>query len=186
MYTPFGVQQSRLPFATVPTVNPMLNVRKEVPPAPKKPAHELPDLPRSLNFYADYSGCGHWRMIWPEKLLNCYGRANIQGGTVMIGDKNFYKGLTTIRIQRQATDQQLNFIKWLKGVQEEFKFKIIYEIDDLIFKEDIPDYNKFKFAFEDPNIRKTSMEIMQLCDEITVTNKFMKNYYAIPKPLVLF
>ena len=156
-----------------------MNVSRLKPTPPKQPAHELPDLPRALNFYADYSGCGHWRMIWPEKLLNCYGKANIQGGTVMIGDKNFYKGLTTIRIQRQATQQQLNFIKWLKSSQVggDFNFKIVYEIDDLIFKEDIPDYNKFKFAFEDPNIRKTSMEIMQLCDEITVTNTFMKEYY---------
>tara|TARA_R100001015_G_C4624838_1_gene183132 strand:- start:232 stop:1392 length:1161 start_codon:yes stop_codon:yes gene_type:complete len=156
-----------------------MNVNRFTKPnPPKQPAHELPDLPRGLNFYADYSGCGHWRMIWPEKLLNCYGKANIQGGTVMIGDKNFYKGHKTIRIQRQATEQQLNYIKWLKTIQKEFKFKIIYEIDDLIFKEDIPDYNKFKFAFEDPNIRKWSMEIMQHCDELTVTNTFMKNYYT--------
>ena len=111
MITPFGVQQSRLPFAPAPTVNPLLNVQRTqpVPTQPKKPAHELPDLPRALNFYADYSGCGHWRMIWPEKLLNCYGRANIQGGTVMIGDKNFYKGLNTIRIQRQATEQPVTY-----------------------------------------------------------------------------
>ena len=122
MITPFGVQQSRLPFAATPTINPLLNVqRAQTPIKVNKPAHELPDLPRSLNFYADYSGCGHWRMIWPEKLLNCYAKANIQGGTVMIGDKNFYKDLTTIRIQRQATDQQLKFIQWLKQVQQEFK-----------------------------------------------------------------
>ena len=178
MITPFGVQQSRLPFAAAPTMNPLMNVQRLQPVHEKKqPAHELPDLPRALNFYADYSGCGHWRMIWPEKLLNCYGKANIQGGTVMIGDKNFYKGHKTIRIQRQATEQQLNYIKWLKNIQKEFGFKIVYEIDDLIFKEDIPDYNKFKFAFEDPNIRKWSMEIMQHCDEITVTNKFMRDYY---------
>ena len=37
----------------------------------------------------------------------------------MIGDKNFYKGLSTIRIQRQATEQQLNYIKWLKTIQKE-------------------------------------------------------------------
>ena len=115
MYTPFGVQQNRLPFASSVSINPMMNVQRLTPVQNKQPAHELPDLPRSLNFYADYSGCGHWRMIWPEKLLNCYAKANIQGGTVMIGDKNFYKNLTTIRIQRQATEQQLNFIKWLKS-----------------------------------------------------------------------
>ena len=139
--------------------------------------HSAPDLTRGINFYADYSGCGHWRMIWPELLLNCYGKANVQGGTVMVGDKNFYKGIKTIRIQRQATESQLSYIKWLKQIQPECGFKIVYEIDDLIFNEDIPHYNKFRFAFEDPSIRKTSMNIMQICDEITVTNKFMKDYY---------
>ena len=117
-------------------------------------------------------------MIWPELLLNCFAKANVQGGgTVMIGDKNFYSGIKTVRIQRQATESQANYIKWLHELAKELKFKIIYEIDDIIFKEDIPHYNKFRFAFEDPKIRQTSMEIMQICDEITVTNKFMQDYY---------
>jgi glycosyltransferase involved in cell wall biosynthesis len=57
------------------------------------------------------------------------------------------------------------------------KFRIIYEIDDIIFSEDIPDYNKFKPAFIDPKIRKVSQEIMAMCDEITVTCNFMRDYY---------
>ena len=116
-------------------------------------------------------------MIWPELLLNCYAKANVQGGTVMIGDKNFYNGIKTVRIQRQATESQLNYIKWLKQLSQELNFKVIYEIDDIIFKEDIPHYNKFRFAFDNPDIRKTSLEIMQICDEVTVTNKFMQDYY---------
>ena len=175
MITPFQ-SGTRLPFA--PPVDPNVSLANIKPKfTSKTKTHSAPDLPRGLNFYADYSGCGHWRMIWPEKLLNCYGKANIQGGTVMIGDKNFYKGMQTIRIQRQATDSQAQFIRWLKELSKELKFHVIYEIDDIIFKEDIPHYNKFRFAFEDPSIRKTSMEIMQLCDEITVTNEFMKEYY---------
>ena len=64
MITPFGVRPTPLPFAAAPTVNPMLNVPRLTPVQPKQqPGHELPDLPRALNFYADYSGCGHWRMI---------------------------------------------------------------------------------------------------------------------------
>ena len=185
MITPFAANVQRLPFSPPIINNPLApgagisNITQITRPkvTAKSTTHTAPDLPRGVNFYADYSGCGHWRMIWPELLLNCYGKANIQGGTVMIGDKNFYKGLKTIRIQRQATESQLNYIKWLKQIQGECDFKIIYEIDDLIFKEDIPFYNKFRFAFEDPSIRQTSMEIMQICDEITVTNKFMKEYY---------
>ena len=177
MLTPFQQTTSQLPFAPTQINNPALYTPK--PAAQKTPTdgHKGPDLPRALNFYADYSGCGHWRMIWPELLLNCYAKINIQGGTVMIGDKNFYQGIKTVRIQRQATDTQSKYIKWLKNVGRECGFKIIYEIDDIIFKEDIPHYNKFRFAFEDPKIRQTSMEIMQICDEITVTNKFMQDYY---------
>jgi hypothetical protein len=184
MLTPF--KQAHIPFSNVTPNNPLmagvvqpqaLGHRPQKKITADAHTHSAPDLPRGINFYADYSGCGHWRMIWPELLLNCYGKANVQGGTVMIGDKNFYKDIKTIRIQRQATNSQLSYIKWLKSIQEEMKFKIVYEIDDLIFSEDIPQYNKFRFAFEDSSIRKTSMEIMQICDEITVTNQFMKDYY---------
>ncbi len=47
-----------------------------------------------------------------------------------------------------------------------------------MFHEDIPDYNKFKTAFTDPKVRKCGEEIMQMCDEITVTCEYMKEYYA--------
>ena len=116
MITPFGVQQSRLPFAPAPTVNPLLNVQRTQPVIEqKKPAHELPDLPRSLNFYADYSGCGHWRMIWPEKLLNCYGKANIQGGTVMIGDKNIdYQFGNKIKAKTIIINENLDIFRQVK------------------------------------------------------------------------
>ena len=177
MITPYQ-HTNRLPFSPPIPGNPAINLAPtSYKSSLKKSGHAAPDLPRGLNFYADYSGCGHWRMIWPELLLNCYAKANVQGGTVMIGDKNFYNGVKTVRIQRQATETQANYIKWLHELGKELKFNIIYEIDDIIFKEDIPHYNKFRFAFEDPKIRQTSMEIMQTCNEITVTNKFMQDYY---------
>ena len=134
-------------------------------------------LPRGVNFYADFSGCGYWRMIWPEHILNAYQKVIVQGSTIMIGDKNFYSGVKAIRIQRQATPNQLKFVEFLKSIQGDCGFRLIYEIDDIIFSEDIPDYNKFKPAFTDPVIRETSQKIMAMCDEITVTCDYMKNYY---------
>jgi len=53
----------------------------------------------------------------------------------------------------------------------------MYDIDDIVFSEDIPDYNKFKGAFTDPSIRECALNIMQEVDEITVTCKFMQEYY---------
>jgi hypothetical protein len=135
------------------------------------------DLPRALNYYADYSGCGFWRMIWPEHLLNAHQKLVVHGSTVMCFDPNYYRGVKAVRIQRQATESQLKFVQFLKEVSQKVGFRIIYEIDDLVFSEDIPEYNKFKPAFTDPSIRRTAQAIMELCDEITVTCDFMKEYY---------
>lgn len=135
-------------------------------------------LPRSIQYYADFSGCGFWRMIWPEHLLNAYNHCTVHGSTVMCLDPRYYVKTNVVRIQRQATEHQLTFVKFLKEVQKQVGFKLIYEIDDIVFSEDIPEYNKFKPAFTDPKIRANILEIMNLCDEITVTCQFMKDYYS--------
>lgn len=143
----------------------------ELPPPPETM------LPRVLNYYADYSGCGFWRMIWPEHVLNAHQKLVVHGSTVMCFDPNYFRGVKAVRIQRQATEHQLKFIEFLKQLSTQLGFRLIYEIDDLVFSEDIPDYNKFKPAFTDPKIRQTAQRIMELCDEITVTCDFMRDYY---------
>lgn len=135
------------------------------------------NIPRVLQYYADYSGCGFWRMIWPEHLLNAFNHYTVHGSTVMNLDPRYYIKVQAVRIQRQATSHQLEFVKFLKEVSKQIGFRLIYEIDDVVFSEDIPDYNKYKPAFTDPQIRKNCQEIMNLCDEVTVTCKFMKEYY---------
>lgn len=70
----------------------------------------------------------------------------------------------------------MSFLKDIQRTQKD-PMNIIYEIDDIIFIEDIPEYNKFRSAFDNPVIRKTSMEIMNMTDEMTVTNHFMKDYF---------
>jgi glycosyltransferase involved in cell wall biosynthesis len=135
------------------------------------------NIPRVVQYYADYSGCGFWRMIWPEHLLNAFNHFTVHGSTVMNLDPRYFVNVKAVRIQRQATSHQLQFVKFLKEISKEVGFRIIYEIDDLIFSEDIPEYNKYKPAFTDPEIRKNCQDIMSLCDEITVTCPFMKEYY---------
>lgn len=175
--------------------NPLLQQAQRTLPVaiPQQPVQLQPDnspppdtnLPRAVQYYADYSGCGFWRMLWPEHLLNAYGKMTVHGSTVMVLDPRWYVNVKAVRIQRQATSSQLQFVKFLREVSEQISkqpgqtgFRIIYEIDDLVFSEDIPDYNKFKTAFVDPQIRKNAQDIMSLCDEVTVTCQFMKDYYA--------
>jgi O-antigen biosynthesis protein len=169
--------QGNLPFQQNPfQQNPFvksLTQQKQVQ-SPKPPEQELP---RFLNYYADYSGCGHWRMIWPEQVMNAHNKAVVHGTTVMNVDSRYYVNTKGVRIQRQATPQQLEFVKFLRQLADKNNFRLIYEIDDICFAEDIPDYNKYKTAFTDPEIRKSAQEMMALCDEITVTCPFMRDYY---------
>lgn len=161
------------PFGNFGSTGPMGPMQTNpLPPPPET------QLPRVLNYYADYSGCGFWRMIWPEHVMNAHQKLVVHGSTVMCFDPNYFRYVKTVRIQRQATEHQHRFLQFLRELSKELKFRIVYEIDDLVFSEDIPDYNKFKPAFTDPKIRKTAQEIMEMCDEITVTNEFMRDYYS--------
>lgn len=171
-------------FSNSPFANPLLQNVPSIVPPPSQPVVRPGDTvppevgnPRVQQYYADYSGCGFWRMIWPEHLLNAFGKFCVHGTTVMNLDPRYYIQTKAVRVQRQATSSQLQFVKFLKEVQKQIGFRIVYEIDDLVFCEDIPDYNKFKTAFVDPEIRRNAQEIMSLCDEITVTCDFMKEYY---------
>lgn len=147
--------------------------QKEPPPL------EMPGagLARAINYYADYAGCGWWRMIAPEMLLNINNKAVISGLTTMVLDPRFYAGIKAVRLQRQATPVQLEFLKFLKMGAKHHNFKIIYEIDDIIVKDDIPDYNRCKVAFESDEIMKSCIEMMGMSDEISVTCQYMKEYY---------
>jgi|688.fasta_scaffold27356_2 hypothetical protein len=146
---------------------------------PQPPPIEMPEmnLPRCINYYADYGGCGYWRMIWPEYCLNIYNKAVISGLTCMVLDLRFYQGIKTIRMQRQATPVQSAFIKELTKAKSQFNYRIIYEVDDIVFKDDIPDYNRCKDAFVKQEIIDSILEIMGMMDEITVTCQYMKDYY---------
>jgi len=147
--------------------------QKEPPPL------EMPGqgLSRAINYYADYAGCGWWRMIAPEILMFINNKAVICGLTTMVLDPRFYNGIKAVRLQRQATPVQLQFLKFLKQGSAQHNFKIIYEIDDIIIKDDIPNYNRCKVAFESDEIMNSCIEMMQMSDEISVTCQYMKDYY---------
>ena len=167
--------QQKTPFDVKPFNNPLNTQRAdESENRPKAPEE---GLIRFLNYYADYSGCGHWRMIWPEQVMNAHNKAVVHGTTVMNLDERYYGHVKGVRIQRQATPTQLQFVQYLRNLADKHNFRLIYEIDDICFGEDIPDYNKYKTAFTDPEIRKSAQEMMAMCDEVTVTCPFMRDYY---------
>jgi hypothetical protein len=71
-------------------------------------------LPRVIHFCADQSGCGFWRMLWPAHDLLAYNKAVVMNLYQMVFDPRFYGGVDAVRVQRQATDSQLEFMKFLR------------------------------------------------------------------------
>ena len=147
--------------------------------SPGPPPIEMAEatVPRAINYYADQGGCGYWRMGWSEYLLNIKQKANIAGLTAMVLSENFYQNIKAVRLQRQATLHQKTFVTALKELSGKYKFKLLYEVDDIVFKDDIPDFNRCKDAFNNPEIARTILEIMNIVDEFTVTCQYMKDYY---------
>lgn len=134
-----------------------------------------------VNYYADVGGCGHWRMLWAIDMLVKLKEFTNTSSMRMIFDLNFYNNIQTVRFQRQASKVQKGFVEFLveyKKSKSNSIENIIYEIDDIIFREDIPDYNHGKSAFDDINVRTISEEIMSLVDEISVSTVGLKDYYS--------
>lgn len=155
------------PFASAPVKKPQSQPR---------PREET--MPRYLNYLADMSGCGHWRILWPEQIINATGRGISHSNTAMVLDPRFYQNVKAVKLQRQASGQQKEFLKFLKQIQGDIGFKIIYEVDDVVFKEEIPDYNKFKFAFDSDEVRNNCIEMIGMVDEVSVTCDFMRRLYT--------
>jgi hypothetical protein len=132
---------------------------------------------RYLNFLAGRDGCASYRRGFVENHINLTGIGDAMSTTKMILDKSFYNGIKTITLQRQASDHQKEFMEFLKSIQPEMGFKLIYEVDDVVFREEIPDYNASKHGFDDDKIRQNCVDMINMVDEVTVTCKFMRDLY---------
>jgi hypothetical protein len=156
--------------------------------SPNKNGIKLPvpgeGLPRVIHYCADQSGCAFWRMIWPGDELLSNNKAVIMTLYQMVTLGQFYGDIDAVRLQRQCTEPQLEFIKFLRNVSDQMKqqtgkgFRIIWEVDDLVLPaSDIPDYNVCKSAFEGDTVYKNVKEMMKYVDEVTVVSEHMRQHY---------
>ncbi len=81
------------PGTVMGTIN---GVSRPAPPMPRPGSappkvHEPLEakIPRSINYLADYSGCGYWRLTWPSHLLTAYQKVIVHDSHCMLRDEAF-------------------------------------------------------------------------------------------------
>lgn len=180
MTTPVQIGLQHLPGAPmgIPFGVPTQTFLHRAPQSAPLPPPEIPGegLKRAINYLADYGGCGYYRCMAPNFLLNLYQKSVIVESTAMILDPKFYQTVQAVKFQRQATPHQRDFVKILKQISNQKPLKLIYEIDDVVFAEDIPMYNRNRDAFTSPEIQSCIKEILSMMDEIVVTCDYFKDY----------
>lgn len=157
---------------------------------------------RNVTYLSDRSGTGKWRVVWPIQLIDCLAQQlNIQSdySQTPIIDQNFYKGVSSIKVQRWIADQQANlFCNMFKPLMDAHSGWLFYEIDDLMFdgtvvdesrreliekkygtKENssIPFFNRGRKAFEGMQVQTNITRMLNAADFITVTTDYLKEAY---------
>jgi glycosyltransferase involved in cell wall biosynthesis len=163
------------------TPSPFASPFAQAPIVAKQPVVQQPPeltLPRFLNYLADLGGCAHYRILWAEQVMNSMGMCVSHSNTGVVGVPQWYQNAKVVQIQRQASDEHLEFVHFLKEAQKQNGFRMIYNIDDVPFREHIPDYNRFKFAFDSDKTRQNIINIMNMCDEVIVTCDYMRNLFT--------
>lgn len=138
---------------------------------------------------SDATGCGHIRCILPFTYINSvFGKDMTLSPMVtpiFIKQPDILLRTRSILFQRQMSPEHINTIAQYKQLQQQFKFKIVYDFDDLLWGKNefqggdkyhgIPAYN-FASDRVSPEMKAAAIEIMKQADIITTSTHYLKNY----------
>ena len=96
----------------------------------------------------------------------------------VILDPNYYKGITSVTVQRWISDYNLEvFTKLLKPVCDANSAFLVYEIDDCMAAKHIQMYNRGREAYESPKIQENIKTMLNGADLLVVTTDYIKKFY---------
>lgn len=136
------------------------------------------EIKNAINYYAGWGdGCTCYRMKWHTEAINDKKLARFNDINSVCFERKFYQDYHVVKVQRYFSPLQTNHLKFLKSIQKDCDFKLIYDCDDIPLKEDIPDYNSGKINFMRDELRGQIIENMLACDRMTVCSDYMKEYF---------
>lgn len=138
------------------------------------------EVPNYIHIASDKSGCSWWRLCLIEQLGNYSGRANIFPINTTIDGIAFWdRNFDTVRIQREFSDEELKYYRFLNKLFKDrgYKTKLVWEIDDVVIGDKLPNFNAAKNWFKQPHIQDNMKRIVDLCDHVTVVSEYMRDMY---------
>lgn len=155
----------------------------------QKTEQHIPHKNLVLNLISDYSGQGTIRNLWPFQVINSiYGPKNqlVNNWLHFFPDNpRVLQSAKTIYLQRQMHPNQLRAIQHYKQDQPQFGYKLVWDMDDMVWgfnelqggskKEGIPSYNR---AWKNitAEMKSASVEIMKLMDVCILSTQYLADY----------
>jgi hypothetical protein len=138
--------------------------------------HEKKVKPSLLTFPSGIYASGFWRILFPTFYLEQLERIDLITSSVYLKDPHMYEGLDVLWIQRATSFEHLKYIESIALLREKYRFVLIHDIDDVLIREDMPTYYGIESK---PHLYngEALKKIFSLCDEITVSTPFLKQYY---------
>lgn len=146
---------------------------------------------RVLIHPSEIAGLAFWRLLWPFYQLAMRQEVVYSVINNYLLDGLPYLNSDVIIFQRSSGKQTFDYIEYISAFKKQANFKVIYDVDDILFFDEVPDYHygkknisleknkkkadqKIKERYDNDEYTK---KIIESCDEVTVSTPFLKEYY---------
>lgn len=133
----------------------------------------------ALIFPLDDSGCSHIRLRWNALYYAGYGNLGFKPILLPfpIFDAGYLSAAKCLIFQRPITNNHIELMKRYKALQPKFGYKMVFEVDDQVFKIDgkvVPEYNTASLHFNGDETTEVCKKVLPLFDEVIVSTEYLK------------
>ena len=128
--------------------------------------------------HIDVGGCSYYRVLFISQLISQkYVNTSFCDARLRFNYTQLFPMLSSFRLQRACGVRD---IPWFQNVllqaKQRFGFPVVYEIDDILVRDDIPEYNCYRDIFREG--AQAIPVYMAGADAVTVTCAPLADYYS--------
>ena len=128
--------------------------------------------------HIDVGGCSYYRVLFISQLISQkYANTSFCDIRLLFNNPGLFPSLSSFRLQRACGVCDVPwFEKTLLAAKRAYGFPVVYEIDDILVREDIPEYNCYRDIFREG--AQAIPAFMNGSDAVTVTCEPLADYYS--------